>query len=195
VGSGDFKRSRRLGAAVTALPGHKLPVDPLPIDFFDRPTLVVARELLGKPLVFKRNDGWATLEINEVEAYDGPEDKACHAHCGRTKRSEVLFGPPGRWYVYLCYGVHWLANIVTGPIDFPAAVLIRGAGLFGGPGKLTKAIGLDGSRNRIPVPPDCGFYIGKGRTVPPQSYRRTPRIGIDYAGPVWAAKRYRYLLR
>lgn len=171
------------------------PVRPLPIGFFNRPTLHVAREMLGKPLVYRRKGRWESLPINEVEAYDGLRDKACHAHAGRTKRSEVMFGPAGNWYIYLCYGVHWLANIVTGPEDFPAAVLIRGAGPLDGPGKLTKSIGLDGSSNRLPVSPECGFYIGEGPTIPPSKYRRTPRIGIDSAGLVWAAKPYRYVLR
>lgn len=146
-------------------------------------------------MVFLRNGEWLALPITEVEAYDGPGDKACHAHCGRTKRSEVLFGPPGHWYVYLCYGIHWLANLVTGPVDYPAAVLLRGAGPYDGPGKLTKGIGLDGSRNRSPVAPGTGFYVGEGPVLPPARYRRKPRVGIDYAGPVWAAKPYRFVLR
>ncbi|MEM0967466.1 MAG: DNA-3-methyladenine glycosylase [Verrucomicrobiota bacterium] len=163
--------------------------------FYDRPTLTVARDLLGKQLVFQKEDSWESLLINEVEAYDGPQDKACHAHCGRTKRSEVMFGPAGYWYVYLCYGVHWLANIVVGPEDYPAAVLIRGAGQFDGPGKLTKAIGMTGDANRKKADSASGFFVTDGIKVSKSKIKKTPRIGIDYAGPVWAKKPYRFVLQ
>jgi len=168
--------------------------DALPSDFFTRPTLTVARELIGKQFIFHDESRWQALEINEVEAYDGMNDKACHAHVGRTKRSEVMFLPGGIWYVYLCYGIHWLANLVTGPEDYPAAVLIRGAGRFDGPGKLTKAVGMTGKINRSPVSPDSGFYVADAPAVPKSHIQRTPRIGIDYAGPVWAKKPYRFVL-
>jgi DNA-3-methyladenine glycosylase len=167
---------------------------PLPLSFYDRPTLTVARELLGKNLIVNNGTQWRSLQINEVEAYDGLKDKACHAHCGRTKRSEVLFGPPGHWYVYLCYGIHWLANLVTGPVNYPAAVLLRGAHEYDGPGKLTKGVGMTGAINRLPVTPKCGFFVADGPRIPRTRVKRTPRIGIDYAGPVWSQKPYRFLL-
>lgn len=138
--------------------------------------------------------GWRILSIHEVEAYDGPDDKACHAHRGRTARNEVLFGPAGHWYVYLCYGIHWLANLVTGPEGYPAAVLLRGAGEFDGPGKLTKGIGMTGVVNRLPATPPCSFHVADGPPIPGKRIRRTPRIGVDYAGPVWAGKRYRFIV-
>ena len=94
--------------------------------FFDRPTLTVAEELLGKNLCREVNGEIRRMRICEAEAYDGPDDKACHAHRGKTPRNEVMFGAAGRWYVYLCYGIHWMLNAVTGPADYPAAVLIRG---------------------------------------------------------------------
>jgi len=95
--------------------------------FFDRPTPEVAREMLGKWLCRRMSDGEILrMRISETEAYDGHEDKACHAHNGKTPRNEVMFGKAGFWYVYLCYGMHWMLNVVTGPIDFPAAVLVRG---------------------------------------------------------------------
>jgi len=105
-----------------------------------------------------------------------------------------MFGPAGNWYIYLCYGVHWLANIVTGPVDYPAAVLLRGAGTFDGPGKLTKGIGMNGESNRKPSDRETGFFIADASKVKASRIRATPRIGIDYAGPVWSKKPYRFLL-
>ncbi len=88
-------------------PPRKGPV--LKPEFFNRPTLEVTRDLLGKNLCRRRSNGKIIrLHLTELEAYDGPQDKACHAHRGRTPRNAVMFGPPGYWYVYLCYGVHWL---------------------------------------------------------------------------------------
>src|ERR1041385_1523468 len=106
-------------------------------DFFARPTLTVARELLGKHLVRRTRAGMQAKVINEVEAYIGPHDLACHGRFGCTARTEVMFGPAGFWYVYLCYGIHWMLNVVTDEVGYPAAVLFRGAGEFTGPGKLT----------------------------------------------------------
>src|SRR6187549_608385 len=90
-------------------------------------TVAHARSLLGKFLVRRFGDGRVESQIiTEVEAYDGAEDLASHASKGRTARTEVMFAPAGIWYVYLCYGIHELLNLVTGPLDYPAAVLIRG---------------------------------------------------------------------
>ena len=82
--------------------------------------------------------------ITEVEAYDGERDRTCHARFGRTPRSEVLYGAGGVWYVYLCYGVHEMLNLVVGPAGWPAAVLIRGVDGITGPGRLTRALGSTG---------------------------------------------------
>lgn len=160
--------------------------------FFDRPTLDVTRELLGKTLCRWTGKEVLRLQVTEVEAYDGPEDKACHAYRGPTKRNSVLFGPPGYWYVYLCYGVHWLLNIVTGPEDYPSAVLLRGAGEFVGPGRLTKGIRVDKQFDRKAATEKTGLWFEEGEIVVPEhEVERTPRIGVDYAGPVWAKKPYR----
>jgi DNA-3-methyladenine glycosylase len=102
---------------------------------------MVARELLGKFLVREVTEESA-LMVTEVEAYDGPADLASHAARGRTPRNTVMFGEPGVWYIYLCYGVYWLANIVTGPPDYPAAILIRGVEGVSGPGRLTRHLGI-----------------------------------------------------
>jgi DNA-3-methyladenine glycosylase len=162
---------------------------------WDRPALEAARALLGARLCRRLADGavcrWA---ITEVEAYIGPEDLACHASKGRTSRTAVMFGPPGHWYVYLCYGVHWMANLVTGPEGFPAAVLLRGAGPVAGPGRLTKRLAVTGSLNRLPADPASGLWLEAGPVVVAESeVLRGPRVGVDYAGPDWASRPYRLI--
>ncbi|MDD5751336.1 MAG: DNA-3-methyladenine glycosylase, partial [Candidatus Peribacteraceae bacterium] len=123
----------------------------LPTSFFRRPVLAVAPELLGKFLVRRMRGKIIAAMITEVEAYDGPEDKACHAHRGKTHRNAVMFGPAGRWYVYFVYGMHWMLNIVTGERGYPAAVLVRGVRECNGPAKLTKAFRIDGRLNGAPA--------------------------------------------
>lgn len=165
---------------------------------FESPdTVGIARALLGQFLCVRDPKGHAQrLRIHETEAYDGPEDRACHAHLNRrTKRTEVMFQPGGRCYIYLCYGVHWLLNIVTGPLDYPAAVLIRGAGPFDGPGKLTRGLGIDGRFNGLPLSQDNGLWIEADPGFDPAADQivQTARIGIDYAGPHWSKVEYRFL--
>ena len=164
--------------------------------FFNRPTLEVAKGILGKSLCRKLDDGTITRHcIIEVEAYDGPGDKACHGAKGLTPRTEVMFGPAGHWYVYLCYGIHWMLNIVTGPKDYPAALLIRGLNSVSGPGRLTRSLGINKSFNGLASSPNSRLWI---ESSPENSeklkIKRTPRIGIDYAGPKWAAKPYRFII-
>jgi DNA-3-methyladenine glycosylase len=159
-------------------------------------TVSHARSLLGKFLVRRHGDGREEMQmITEVEAYDGPLDLACHASKGRTARTEVMFSPAGVWYVYLCYGVHEMLNLVTGPRDYPAAVLIRGLEKVNGPGRLTKALGITRVLNGAPAVPESGLWIeDRGLTVPRRAVRVTPRIGVDYSGPVWSAKPWRFVL-
>lgn len=116
--------------------------------FFHRPCLDVSKDLVGKVLVRNTPDGLLRLRISETESYCGEADTACHAHKGRTKRTEVLYMEAGTIYVYLCYGMHWMLNIVTGEENDPQAVLIRGCVDAPGPGKLTKALGITGALNR-----------------------------------------------
>ena len=113
-------------------------------DFYHRPCLEVARDLVGKVLVYNGK----RLRISETEAYCGESDTACHVSRGRTRRNEVLYADAGTIYIYLCYGVHWLLNVITGDADDPQGVLIRACVEAPGPGRLTKALGITGEENR-----------------------------------------------
>lgn len=162
--------------------------------FFRRPTLVVALELLGKFIVRRWRGKEIALAIAEVEAYDGPNDLASHASHGRTERNKVMFGPAGFWYVYFTYGMHWMLNIVTGPKDYPAAILLRGAGDIVGPGRLTKFLHIDRHLNGKKANRASGLWIeDRGVKIEARNIRRTPRIGVAYAG-AWAKKKYRFFL-
>ena len=164
-------------------------------DFFDRPADRVARELLGAWLVVPGPQGRSTRHVVfETEAYLGAHDLACHGSKGMTKRNATMFGPAGRWYVYLCYGMHWMLNVVTGREGVPAAVLIRGVGEHAGPGRLTKALGIDGSFAGRPASRGGGLWFEAGHgPVPPRRIERTPRIGVGYAG-AWAEKPLRFVV-
>ena len=175
--------------------GDAVPRRVLPPAFFERPATEVAPDLLGAVLCRARG-GTAVerLPLTEVEAYEGFEDRASHAHRGRTPRNEVMFGPAGHWYLYLCYGVHWLANIVTGPPGHPGAVLLRGAGDISGPGRLTRALGVGKAENTRPAVPASRFWIEAGTPPSPGEVITGPRVGVHYAGSRWAAKPWRWIL-
>ena len=162
----------------------------------NRNALEVAPDLLQCNLCIKGPDGTVIrLRLCEVEAYHGFEDKASHAHRGKTPRNAVMFGPPGHWYVYLCYGVHWLLNLVTAEEDYPSAVLVRGVGTYSGPGKLTKALGIDKRFDGKPCSRDTGLWIEPISEAPSSEFYTTPRIGVDSAGPEWAGKPWRFVLK
>ena len=149
-------------------------------EFFLRDALEVAPELVGKTLVSSLPGAQERrLVITETEVYRGEDDTACHAHRGRTKRTEMLYRPGGAVYVYLCYGIHWLLNVITGPEDFPQGVLIRACEGFEGPGKLTKYLGITGAQNGIDI---CSFPLlrieDEGRMV---NITTDKRVGIAYA--------------
>lgn len=167
------------------------------VDFLNRDTLKVTEALMGQYLCRRMEDGEVKrFVITELEAYDGPEDKACHAHRGKTPRNAVIFGPAGNYYVYLCYGIHWLLNIVVGPEDYPAAALVRGIDEIHGPGRVTKALGIDKTQDGQPVAKKTGLWLEFSENkVPSHKIERGPRIGIDYAGPIWAKVPYRFLLQ
>jgi len=167
-------------------------------DYFDRPTLVVARSLVGKYLV--RENGARTIagRIIEVEAYIGTEDKACHASKGRTARTDVMFGPAGISYVYLIYGMYHMLNVVTERLEFPAAVLIRaiqvGGTLIDGPGKLCRELKIDRSLHRLDLTSGQQLWFeDRGEKVSRAQVGTFPRVGVDYAGS-WAKKPWRFRL-
>ncbi len=156
----------------------------------------LARSLLGKHLVRRWPDGRLEARmIVEVEAYDGERDLACHAAKGRTERTDTLYLEGGVWYVYLCYGIHEMLNLVVGPRDWPSAVLIRGVEGWIGPGRLTRALGIDRRFNRAPAAPATGLWIeDRGVRLPRGRIRSGPRVGVHYAGPIWAEKPWRFTL-
>lgn len=169
--------------------------------FFNRNPQGVARDLLGKFLIRKEDNQEVALVITETEAYDGTDDKACHASKGRTPRTEVMFGPSGVFYVYLCYGMHWMLNIICHEKNYPAAVLIRGAialdgTVVDGPGKLTKFLGINQHFNTKKANKSTGLWLeDRGLVFQPRAIQQTSRIGIDYAGPIWAQKPWRFVIR
>lgn len=189
-----------------------MPLPPLPVSFYNRAVQEVARALLGARLVRQQEDRRIAGYILETEAYDGEQDQACHARAGRTKRTEVMYGPPGRAYVYFIYGMHWMLNCVTGPEEFPAAVLIRSIlpseGLetiaanrpgtaprnwTNGPGRLCKALAVDGQFNGINLAdPVSGLWIEPGQPVPEACVEVGSRIGIQQVAEPWRSKPWRY---
>ena len=138
---------------------------------------VLAKKLLGKYLCVNNGKEILRYKITETEAYCGEEDTACHAKNGKTKRNAVMYLEGGVAYVYLCYGMHHMLNIVCGKKDFPEAVLIRAVEGFSGPGKLTKAMNIDMSFNGESLLKNK-IYIEDAPTV---EYRASKRVGIDYA--------------
>jgi DNA-3-methyladenine glycosylase len=181
---------------------------PLPLRFYARDTVELARALLGQLLVSAVGGRRCVTRIVETEAYIGPHDPACHAaQWRRTARNEVLYGEPGRAYVYFTYGMHWCANVVTEREGFPAAVLLRAAepleglatmrrrrgpvqdrALTAGPARLTQALGIDRGLNghRLTEPP---LWIAAGARVPPRLVVVGPRVGIRLAAD-WELRFY-----
>ncbi len=174
--------------------------------FYARDALVVARELLGK--VVRR--GAVALRITEVEAYRHPNDTASHCRMGRTDRNAPMWGPGGHAYVYLCYGMHNMLNIVTGGVGEGAAVLIRACepvaglaqivrrrgvdrgdrpALLTGPGKVGQALGLDTSWSGHPLFAAGGLTLHEAPT--PAGILAGPRVGIDFAAPADVAAPWR----
>ena len=146
----------------------------LGFEFYNRPCLEVAHDLVGKVLVC----GDQRLRISETESYIGEADTACHAHKGRTKRTEVMYMEAGTIYIYLCYGMHWLLNIVTGEENQPEAVLIRACVEANGPGKLTKRLGITGDLNRQSICADTLYIEDDGFAC---EVTTDKRVGIGYA--------------
>lgn len=161
-------------------------------DFFHRDCLEVAPQLCGKLIRVRSPDGSEKLlRIAETEAYRGEEDTACHASKGRTARTDILYRESSTLYVYLCYGIHWLLNVVTGEVDQPQAVLIRAGEVpFDGPGKLTRYLGIDKSFNGKSV---CGDpLISIEDDGAHFDITALPRVGIDYATEEYRNKLWRF---
>jgi len=153
----------------------------------------LAPALLGKILCKKSGNEVLRLRITETESYVGAIDTACHAFRGKTPRNSVMFEIGGTAYVYLCYGIHNLLNVVTGEIDEPDAVLIRGVEGFNGPGKLTKALGIDRTLNGIDLTTFAELWIEDDGVQ--FEYTATPRIGIDYANEKDKARLWRFVAK
>ncbi|MDP3785030.1 MAG: DNA-3-methyladenine glycosylase [bacterium] len=172
--------------------------------FFQKPTLGVARNLLGKILIRKFRRKLIKGIITETEAYCGPEDKASHASHGRTERTKVMFGEAGTIYVYLIYGMHYCLNIVTEEKNYPAAVLIRGVRInlpdgkagnqeLSGPGKVSKYFHIDKSLNAKKLGKKTGLWVEQDSNVLRSKIQASRRIGVDYAGK-WAEKPWRFFV-
>ena len=162
--------------------------------FFDRPTLIVAEDLIGKFLVRRVSGKTVGLMITEAEAYDGFNDKASHASRGKTPRNTPMFEKPATIYVYFTYGMHWMLNIVCGKETYPAAVLIRGVEGINGPARLTKALYIDKRLNTLLLSKKSGLWIeDRGVSVSKKDILTTPRIGVHYAQE-WTHKPWRFVL-
>lgn len=190
-------------------------------NFFDRSSIIVAEELLGKILCRKIEGKIERFEIVETEAYEGLEDKASHASRGKTVRNAPMFEGAGTIYVYFTYGMHYMLNVVCGRVGHPSAVLIRGItppnpllqprGVIKhklnliGPGRLTKYLKIDRSLNNLKLGKSSGLWIESpklkienlpdGKAGSKFKIYKTPRIGVAYAGSIWANKKYRFVLK
>ncbi len=180
----------------------------LPREFYDRPTLTVARELLGTRLVRLLDGVRLAGLILETEAYIGEQDLGCHARAGRTPRTQVMYGPPGHAYVYFVYGNHWLLNVVTERQGFPAAVLIRaiwpvegieamaarrgGRDTFG-PGKVCRAMAIGRAENGADLTSShAGVWIEAGITIPDWAVTVGPRVGLYSVPEPWKSIPWRF---
>ncbi len=191
------------------------PAPHLDRQFFSRPTLQVARELLGTRLVRLDNGERLAGVIVEAEAYIGEEDLGCHARVGYTPRTRVLYGPPGHAYVYFTYGNYWMLNFVAEKEGFPAAILIRGivpvegidriaarrAGQprqhwTDGPGKICLALAIDKSLNEADLcSPDAPLFVEQGVYIPDSCVTTGPRVGLNSVPEPWKTIPWRFMAR
>lgn len=184
---------------------------PLLRSFYARPTLIVARELLGARLVRMENGVRISGLIIETEAYIGEADQGCHAKAGRTVRTAVMYGPPGHAYIYFTYGMHWMLNAVTEAEGFPAAVLIRAihpeegieviaarrgkqqiAKWTDGPAKITQALGIDKALNGVDLCDTASsLWIEPGTSIPDNTVTISPRVGLYTIPEPWKSMPWR----
>lgn len=185
---------------------------PLPESFYARDTVEVARDLIGKTLVRREGKSQISGMIIETEAYRGEEDLACHCRAGRTPRTEVMYGPAGRAYVYLIYGMYWLLNIVTEGDGKPGAVLIRaiepleGVEIIAsrrkgqdrknwtdGPGKLSRALNIQEDLNGLNITSSAApLFVAEGMAIQPEVIQSGPRVGLESVPEPWRGKAWRF---
>jgi len=168
--------------------------------FYDRDTITVARELLGKLLIHQSHGVKHVGKIVEVEAYLGPHDLAAHSAKGLTKRTQVMFGPPGHAYIYLIYGMHHCMNVVTEREGHASAVLLRAiepvknvGGRTQGPGLLCRAMEIDRRLNAQDLL-SADFFIASPAETESFTIVKRPRIGVDYAKH-WAKRHLRFYIK
>ena len=161
-------------------------------DFYLEDAEILAPRLLGKILVRRTENGIIRAVITETECYKGTDDTACHASRGKTARTFVMFEEGGRAYVYLCYGIHNMLNIVTGAEGQPQAVLIRSLDEIRGPGRLTKAMDITRELNGEILYESDRLWLEDGESL---EYTQTPRIGIDYADKKDRERLWRYIAK
>ena len=182
----------------------------IPRQFYNRPTLIVAKDLLGKYLVRKVGQKELAGKIVEIEAYIGPKDRAAHTHSGKiTQRNKTVYLEGGRAYIYLCYGINWMLNLTTRKKGIPECILIRALepslerygdsqelnNLTNGPGKLCRWLRLDKTFDEEDLVRSKKFWLeDRGEEIKKSQIVTAKRIGIDYAG-IWAEKPWRFFLR
>lgn len=180
-------------AGLLSLPQNNMKLDKR---FFGRSAQEVAPGLIGCRLCVRQPDGTVRkLVISETEIYFGESDTACHAHKGRTKRTEPLYREGGTIYVYLCYGIHWLINIVTGSDGDPQCVLIRACESCSGPAKLTKYLGIDKRFNMADITADESIWIESDADAGRFGIMTCERIGIGYASQKDQRRPWRFVLQ
>ena len=165
----------------------------LTLETYKMSALELAPKLLGMNICRNIDGKIVKLKITETEAYYGEDDTACHAHKGKTERTKVMYEQGGVAYIYLCYGMHNMFNIVSGEKDFTEAVLIRGVEGFKGPGRLTKALNIDRSLNQENLIASDKLWVeDDGHKC---SYETAKRIGIDYATEEYKNKLWRFIAK
>ncbi len=189
--------------------------EPLGLEFYAPPADQVARALLGMRLVRMLSGQRVSAIVSETEAYRGEQDQACHARAGRTARTAVMYGPPGRAYIFFTYGMHWMLNVVCELEGYPAAVLLRAiqveegsdqvarrrAGIpprawTDGPAKLCRALDISGSLNGLDLTrPNGQLWIEPAPSIPETIVLRGPRVGIDYAAEPWLSIPWRFRIK
>lgn len=161
--------------------------------FFGVRANIVAPQILGKFLVRYYRGKEISAEITEVEAYDGFSDRGSHASRGKTARNTPMFDSAGRAYIYFTYGMHWMLNVVTGKSGYPSAILIRGVHGIKGPARVTKHFHIDKKFNNKMLSKKNMLWIeDRGVKISASKIKKGPRIGIDYAGPYWSKRHWRF---